>query len=164
MKLLILLFAILLSVSMSVTSAAAQTNPATGKKTQTASFGKPVSTATGKVIPAGQLPEILAGKDSVQAKVTGVVQDVCQVKGCWMDVKLSNDTRMKVRFRDYGFFVPKDLNGKEVVFEGTAYQETISVADQQHYLKDAGKSAAEIQAIVKPKKEITFVADGVQLR
>ncbi|MDQ4141102.1 MAG: DUF4920 domain-containing protein, partial [Bacteroidota bacterium] len=85
------------------------------------------------------------------------------VKGCWMDVKLNNDTRMKVRFRDYGFFVPKNLNGKEVVFEGTAYQEVISVADQQHYLKDAGKSDAEIQAIVKPKKEITFVADGVQL-
>ena len=162
MKLLVILFAILLRASMFATSAAAQTNPATNKKTQTASFGKPVS--AGKILLAAQLPQVLAGQDSIQAKVTGVVQDVCQVKGCWMDVKLSNDTRMKVRFRDYGFFVPKDLNGKEVVFEGTAYQETISVADQQHYLKDAGKSAAEIQAIVKPKKEITFVADGVQLR
>ncbi|QMU31472.1 DUF4920 domain-containing protein [Adhaeribacter radiodurans] len=112
---------------------------------------------------ASELPQFIAGKDSVQVKVSGVVQQVCQVKGCWMDVKLTDNTRMKVRFRNYGFFVPKNLNGKKVVLEGTAHQEVISVADQQHYLKDAGKSAAEIQAIGQPKKEITFVADGVQL-
>ncbi len=163
MKPAFLLFILLLSGSLCPLSAIAQTAaPAAGKTAQAKHFGRPVS--SGAVIPAAQLPAALTGKDSVQAKVTGVVQDVCQVKGCWMDVKLTNDTRMKVRFRDYGFFVPKNLNGKKVVFEGTAYQEVISVADQQHYLKDAGKSAAEIKAIVQPKKEITFVADGVQLR
>ncbi len=158
-----LLLILVFSTSSCLLKANAQTAaPATGKTVQGKHFGRPVS--TGAVIPAAQLPAVLAGKDSVQTKVAGVVQDVCQVKGCWMDVKLTNDTRMKVRFRDYGFFVPKNLNGKEVVFEGTAYQEVVSVADQQHYLKDAGKSAAEINAIVQPKKEITFVADGVQLR
>ncbi|QNF33026.1 DUF4920 domain-containing protein [Adhaeribacter swui] len=162
MKQAVFLLTVILGAASIFISAQAQTTSATGKNPQAAHFGQPVSAS--KVIPSTQLPQVLAGKDSVQATVTGVVQDVCQVKGCWMDVKLSNDTRMKVRFRDYGFFVPKNLTGKEVVFEGTAYQEVISVADQQHYLKDAGKSAAEIQAVIKPKKEITFVADGVQLR
>ncbi|PSR53821.1 DUF4920 domain-containing protein [Adhaeribacter arboris] len=137
------------------------TAPAAGKSTQETHYGRPVS--AGKSMEAKVLPRFIAGKDSVQVRVSGVVQQVCQVKGCWMDVKLTDDTRMKVRFRNYGFFVPKNLNGKKVILEGTAYQEVISVADQQHYLKDAGKSAAEIQAIRKPKKEITFVADGVQL-
>ena len=163
MKPVYILLILILSASSCLLNVAAQTTtPATSKTAQSAHFGRPVS--ANAVIPAAQLLQVLAGKDSVQTKVTGVVQEVCQVKGCWMDVKLTNDTRMKVRFRDYGFFIPKNLNGKEVVFEGTAYQEVISVADQQHYLKDAGKSAAEIKAIVQPKKEITFVADGVQLR
>ncbi|RDC65165.1 DUF4920 domain-containing protein [Adhaeribacter pallidiroseus] len=163
MKPALFLFALLFSASGCLLPATAQiTSPVKDKTAQLKQFGRPVSATT--VIPAAQLPLVLAGKDSVQAKVAGVVQDVCQVKGCWMDVKLTNDTRMKVRFRDYGFFVPKNLNGKEVVFEGTAYQEVISVADQQHYMKDAGKSPAEIKAIVQPKKEITFVADGVQVR
>lgn len=163
MKPAILLLTISLFISPLFMAATAQTaTPAAGKMVKSTQFGRPVS--VGSIIPAAQLPGALAGKDSVQAKVAGVVQEVCQVKGCWMDVKLTHDTRMKVRFRDYGFFVPKNLSGKEVVFDGTAYQEVISVADQQHYLKDAGRSATEINAIVKPKKEITFVADGVQLR
>lgn len=130
-------------------------------KPKTTTYGKMV--LPGKLVKAEQLPLAIAGKDSLQTKVQGVVQNVCQAKGCWMDIKLSDDTRMKVRFRNYGFFVPKDLGGKTVVFQGTAYQELISVADQQHYLKDAGKPESEIKAITSPKKEITFIADGVQV-
>jgi hypothetical protein len=124
-------------------------------------FGKPV-TPEG-YIPGRTLAQKLVGKDSLAVKVQGVVQSVCQAKGCWMDVKLTDNTPMKVRFRNYGFFVPKDIAGKTVIVQGTAYQETVSVADQQHYLQDAGKSAPEINAIIQPKKEITFIADGVRV-
>jgi len=161
MKVLMYLFAAGIFIFQNPLMVNAQTTT-TSQVSKTNTFGQTISAA--KPIKADQLPQMLAGKDSVNVKVAGVVQEVCQVKGCWMDVKLTDNTRMKVRFRDYGFFVPKNLSGKEVVFEGTAYQEVISVTDQQHYLKDAGKSAAEIKAIVQPKKEITFMADGVQLR
>jgi hypothetical protein len=115
-------------------------------------------------IPAGDLPRVLANKDSLAVQVTGQVQDVCQVKGCWMDIRLADNTVMKVRFQDYAFFVPANLKGKTVVLNGQAYNQTVSVADQRHYAQDAGKPAAEIQAIKAPRKSITYTASGVMVR
>src|SRR5688572_24053869 len=60
----------------------------------------------------------LEGKDSVQVKLVGDVQAVCQKRGCWMDIKLPNEEAMKVRFKDYAFFVPKDADGKKAIMEG----------------------------------------------
>lgn len=127
------------------------------------SFGAPF--AEENVISATQLQQAVAGKDSLQATVTAEVVQSCQSKGCWMDVKLEDGSTMKVTFRDYGFFLPvEDLAGKTVVFTGIAKQEVISVDDQRHFAEDAGKSAAEIQAINASKEELRFVADGVILK
>jgi hypothetical protein len=117
-----------------------------------------------QAIPARDLPRTLGSRDSVAVQVTGQVREVCQVKGCWMDVQLTDNTVMKVRFKDYAFFVPKDLKGKTVVLNGKAYKQIISVADQRHYAQDAGKSAAAIQAIKAPKQSITYTASGVVLK
>lgn len=122
-----------------------------------------------KINPAGaistnQLVTKLADTDTLQAKVQGQVESVCQVKGCWMKVKLDDGQTMRVTFKDYGFFVPKDITGKTVVFEGKAFQKVTSVKDLQHYAEDAGKSKAEIAKITKPEKAIGFVADGVAVK
>ena len=119
---------------------------------------------TKNAIPAAELPRLLGSQDSVAVKVTGQVQQVCQVKGCWMDVKLADNSVMKVRFKDYGFFVPKDLAGKTVTINGMAYNKTVSVAEQQHYAQDAGKSNAEVKAITQPQRNVTFVASGVVIQ
>lgn len=117
------------------------------------------------VIPASELEAALAGKDSVQATVAAEIQQSCQKKGCWMDVKLDDDSKMKVTFRDYGFFVPtENLEGRQVVFTGTAKREVVSVEDLRHFAEDAGKSAEEIAAITAPREELRFVADGVVLQ
>jgi len=115
-------------------------------------------------VPAAELPKLLGTQDSVAVKVTGQVQQVCQAKGCWMDLKLADNSVMKVRFKDYGFFVPKDLAGKTVTINGMAYNKSVSVADQQHYAQDAGKTEAEVKTITQPKKSVTFVADGVVIK
>jgi Domain of unknown function (DUF4920) len=117
-----------------------------------------------KAIAARDLPRVLGNQDSLAVPVIGQVQDVCQAKGCWMDVRLTNNTVMKVRFKDYGFFVPKNLKGKTVVLNGLAYNQTVSVADQKHYAQDAGKPAAEIRAIKTPRKSITYTASGVLVK
>ena len=96
-------------------------------------------------------------------KVTGTVVSVCQNKGCWMKLDAGNGQTMMVTFKDYGFFVPKDITGETVVIEGVAEMKTVSVEEQQHYAKDAGKTQAEIDAITQPKTELSFVADGVAL-
>ena len=62
-----------------------------------------------------------------------------------MRVETGNDT-LFIKFKDYEFFVPKSgVDGKEVVFKGTAFYDTVSVADQKHYAQDAGKSKEEIE-------------------
>ncbi|MFD2245181.1 DUF4920 domain-containing protein [Pontibacter ruber] len=117
------------------------------------------------VIPASELQQKAANQDSLLATVSAEVVESCQSKGCWMDVKLTDGSNMKVTFRDYGFFLPvEDLKGRTVVFTGTAKREVVSVDDQRHYAQDAGKSEAEIAAITAPKEELRFVADGVILK
>lgn len=112
-------------------------------------------------IPSTELAEKMTDKKELATKVEGTVESVCQVKGCWMRVKTADNQTMLVRFRDYGFFVPKDIAGKNVVFEGTAETKTTSVAELRHYAEDAGKSKEEIAKITEPVKAITFMADGV---
>ncbi|MCE7040718.1 DUF4920 domain-containing protein [Dyadobacter sp. CY312] len=123
------------------------------------SFGKKIDAK--KAITASALPEKMGKEEKMDAKVTGTVESVCQVKGCWMKVKMDNGETMRVMFKDYAFFVPKDIAGKTVVFEGEAQKKLVSVEHLQHYAQDAGKSKEEIAKITEPKQELTFIADGV---
>jgi Domain of unknown function (DUF4920) len=100
-------------------------------------------------------------KDKFEGKVTGKVMEVCQEKGCWMKVEKGNGETLMVKFKDYGFFMPKDIVGKEVVLDGEATVKEVSVKQLQHYAKDAGKTDDEVKKITKPKKEVQFVAKGV---
>lgn len=127
------------------------------------SFGEEID--PGHAIGYQDLIESLQTKDSVEAKISAKVDEVCQMKGCWMNVSApESNTPIFVQFKDYGFFVPMDISGKEVVMRGVAYKQMISVEDQQHYAKDAGMSADEIAKIIEPSEEITFMADGVLVR
>ena len=100
-------------------------------------------------------------ENKYEGKITGKVIEVCQEKGCWMKLERSNGEKVMVKFKDYGFFMPKDIPGKEVVLEGEAVVKEVSVKELQHYAKDAGKSEEEIKKITKPKKELQFIAKGV---
>lgn len=123
------------------------------------SFGEKIE-ADGAVS-ATELSKKAKETPAFDGKVSGVVESVCQVKGCWMKVKLDNGETMRVTFKDYGFFVPKDIAGKTVVFEGNAKTKTTSVDELRHYAEDGGKSKEEIAKITEPKTELTFVANGV---
>ena len=106
----------------------------------------------------------LAKADSVKTKITGTVTAVCQMKGCWMNI-VSDATGKEifVQFKDYGFFMPKDIAGKKVIMDGYAYKEVTPVETLKHFAEDAGKSKAEIDAIKQPKEEYKFLASGVAL-
>jgi hypothetical protein len=94
-------------------------------------------------------------------KTTGKVVSVCQEKGCWMKLERSGGEPIMVKFKDYGFFMPKDIVGKEVVLNGEATVKETSVKQLKHYAKDAGKTEEEIKKIKQAKKELIFVAKGV---
>ena len=108
-----------------------------------------------------EIPDRLAGMDSIRVKVIGSIDKVCQAKGCWMTMRVNDEQTMHVSFKDYGFFVPKDIDGKEAIIDGYAYIETQSVDELRHYAEDAGKSQEEIDAITEPELNLSFVADGV---
>lgn len=101
--------------------------------------------------------------DSLRLTISGTVEEVCQAKGCWMTIAGEDGKEMKVTFKDYGFFVPKDLSGKAVVMHGVAYVQDTPVAELRHFAEDAGATEAEIAAIDRPRREFRFVADGVRL-
>lgn len=107
--------------------------------------------------------ENLPVADSVQTKFRATVTDVCKAKGCWMKLQLEDGKETMVRFKDYGFFMPKDIEGREVVVNGQAFVAEMSIEDQKHYAKDGGQSDAEIAKITAPKKTYGFEADGVLL-
>lgn len=101
--------------------------------------------------------------DTINSKMIAKVDEVCQAKGCWMKVDLGNSEQVMVKFKDYGFFMPKDIAGKEVVINGVAFVEEVSVDEQRHYAEDGGATAEDIAAITEPKKTLSFLADGVLL-
>lgn len=108
--------------------------------------------------------ESMKVSDTVQTKFTAKVKEVCKVKGCWMTLELPSGEESMVRFKDYGFFVPTDIEGKEVVLEGLAYVEEMSVTDQKHFAKDGGMPQEQIDAISKPKMTYGFEANGVLVK
>ncbi|MCC7332389.1 MAG: DUF4920 domain-containing protein [Flavobacteriales bacterium] len=104
------------------------------------------------------------GKDSLQVKLMAPITDVCQKKGCWMTLDLGNDLEMRVSFKDYEFFVPKDASGRMAFVEGIARIDTTSVEELKHYLKDAEASQEEIDAVKEPEINYSFEADGVLIK
>lgn len=102
--------------------------------------------------------------DTVDVRFESSVNSVCKKKGCWMNLKLPGEKEVMVKFKDYAFFVPKDIEEQEVVVNGKAYVSEISVDEQRHFAEDAGKSAEEVAAIVEPKKTLSFLAEGVAIK
>lgn len=128
------------------------------------SFGKEI--LSDDAIPAASMAEhykTMKAGDSVNSKMIGKVNEVCQAKGCWMKLDLENGNQVMVKFKDYGFFMPKNIAGEEVIINGKAFVNEVPVEELRHYAEDAGKSAEEIAAITESKKTYSFEADGVLL-
>ena len=102
--------------------------------------------------------------DTLKTKMIAKVNSVCQAKGCWMRLDLEDGNEAMVKFKDYGFFMPKDIAGDYVIVNGKAFVEEVSVDEQRHYAEDAGKTANEIASITKPKRTFSFEADGVLIK
>ena len=125
-------------------------------------FGDSTMTAEGAV-PSTELIAYMDGRDSIEAKVSGTIAEVCQKKGCWMSVEVDNGKSMHVSY-NYEFLLPMNSAGKEMVMKGYAYTDTIPVKHLKHLAEDAGKSQEEIDAITEPKVTLSFLATGVMIK
>ena len=125
-------------------------------------FFEPGNIKTGEAIL--ETYQEIGTSDSRQMQLEAEVLSVCQVKGCWINLILENDEEIWVTFKDYSFFVPKDIAGRKVLVNGIAQLTEISEEDQKHFAKDAGKTEEEISKIKGVKKKYSLVADGVVLK
>lgn len=102
--------------------------------------------------------------DSVAVKFVTKINSVCKKKGCWMKLDLGNGETAFVKFKDYSFFVPLNADGSDVVVNGYAFIDVVTVDELKHYAKDGGKSQAEINKITKPEITYSFTATGVLIK
>lgn len=117
-----------------------------------------------EITPLTTLINELEEKEEFHGKVMGEIREVCAHKGCWMTLDLPNGETMRVTFKDYGFFVPKNSQGYPVIIEGIASKKITDVETLRHYAEDAGKSKEEIESITASKKEYAFEAVGVIIK
>ncbi len=110
---------------------------------------------------AHKIYQSLNTADSVSLNFKAKVTAVCKVKGCWMDLELEDSQTARITFKDYGFFVPTDIEGKEVFVSGVATISEIDEATRKHYATDAGLSEEEINKISGSEKTYSMVANGV---
>lgn len=108
--------------------------------------------------------ENLEQGDTIDVKFTGIIENVCQKKGCWMNLKLNEDQTAFVRFKDYGFFMPFNAAESEAIVNGKAFISVVSIGELKHYAEDEEKSQEEIDAIVEPEITYGFLADGVLIK
>lgn len=109
-----------------------------GKATPGTIYG--AKTTEQGAINISELPALLKTKDTVPVKVKAVVVSSCAKKGCWMNLKIDDNSTAFVKMKDYAFFVPTDIENKTVVVDGIAFIEETSVDELQHYAKDAKKA------------------------
>ena len=110
------------------------------------------------------MPDVYSKPDDYAGKtirLDGKIQDVCRKKGCWMVLR-DGDAEVRVKFKDYGFFVPRDSSGREVIMQGVVKAETISEEVAKHYAEEGGdpEKAKEIHG---PQTVVSFVATGVEI-
>jgi hypothetical protein len=168
-KLFIILSATLLTVSFANAQTGKTCDPA--KEANYKSLSNPNSTGgygavitKDKALAVSDVEKQMKAKNVTEmknVKVTGKVNSVCKMKGCWMEIADGKGGNTRVRFKNYEFFVPRDCENQTVSAQGVARFDTTSVAMLKHYAEDAGKSKKEIAAITQPEVSLTFEAEGV---
>ena len=128
---------------------------------QTLTFGDNIEDE--KIIKISEIKELYNSSEKFITSFKAKVNDVCQMKGCWMKLDIGNDNEVMVNFKDYGFFVPTDIKGKEVIVSGEAFTRKIQIEELKHYARDRGDSESIINTIDKPKEILSLTADGVIL-
>lgn len=153
---------LLLTLFVASFSMAAMAQPPKGKAKQGDFYGeKPSAAAIKNAMDADDLAKNMATQDSMSVAIEGKVLEVCDKKGCWIRLKGEGNEEIFVKMKNYEFFVPTALKGKNVVLDGYAKKKLVSVDEQRHYAEDAKKSQAEIEAITEPKTEIRYMASGI---
>ena len=136
---------------------------AVSKAPTTTLYGEALS----KDLPALDLAEVLKNPKKYTGQtglLSGYVRQACTKKGCWMEISASADPKAKscrVKFKDYGFFVPLDSGGSTARLAATAAMKVVSKEYVDHYEAEGGSFADKNPD--GTANEIQLMATGVEL-
>lgn len=114
--------------------------------------------------PAVALADLLLKPEPFSGKVItleGKVRQVCQKKGCWMEIAaVEKGPGVRVNFKDYAFFVPKTASGRHAKIEGEVKVAELSEERAKHYESEGAQVTRGKDG--KPR-EIQLIAVAVEL-
>lgn len=106
-----------------------------------------------------------SGEHAGPYKVEATVEKVCKKKGCWFTLNGEGiDKPVRVRMKDYGFFVPRNADGALAIVEGEVTAREIPQDEAQHYADDEAAAGAEPKKVEGPQKVYEFTATAIEVR
>lgn len=112
-------------------------------------------------VPVAQVIENPKAYEGKTLTVEGKIARVCQEKGCWMELtEKEGDPGLRITFKDYGFFVPTDSEGKKVKAEGIIELKTLKKDVVEHLVGEGSKMKTNPDGTANI---VGLVASGVEL-
>jgi len=122
--------------------APANTNPVAVNEDGSRLFGAEI-TEEQSVTPLADLLTRAAEFNGQVVKTEGVISQVCQRMGCWMELRVDAEGSAGVRvpMAGHSFFLPRDVAGRQAVVQG---QLTVAELpeDHQEHLREEGAELA----------------------
>jgi len=84
-----------------------------------------------------QNPDKYSGKE---IRLEGTITEVCEKKGCWFKMT-DGENVLTVRFKDYGFFVPKDAAKSTATIQGIFETEVDEHVEQEAHEQKEGEES-----------------------
>ena len=101
--------------------------------------------------PTTQLGDLIADPGQFAGQVVkteGVVAQVCQRMGCWMELRgEAGGDAVRVPMAGHSFFLPRDAAGKRAVVQGRLSVEALDEATQEHLREEGAQAAGQAISI-----------------
>jgi hypothetical protein len=92
----------------------------------------------------------------------GPVRQACTRKGCWMEIaKAPKGPGVRVRFKDYAFFVPTNAAGATARLEGEVRVAELTEGRAAHWESEGAQIPRDPDG---KAREVQVMATGVELR
>ncbi|NKC01332.1 MAG: DUF4920 domain-containing protein [Pseudomonadales bacterium] len=100
-------------------------------------------------------------------KVVGLVNDVCPMKGCWVEIlDAQSSTTMRFKVKDDVIVFPASAKGKEIVAEGVLRRHEMSESRARSWLAHLAAEKGETfdpQSVTGPLTVYQIEGDGAEV-
>lgn len=149
-----LLAALLLATAVPAAAAAAPAD-------EVLKVGAPITVK--KAVDIAALARRPAKFEGKTVRLEGVVKEVCQGRGCWVEVVGPKGASFMARSLDHSIVLPKDCKGRRIVVEGVVTAMKAAETPEEH-AAHAEAEAAEPAGHACPVTEWVVATTGAELQ